>query len=166
MWYIKFQSSIITNWIITNIPDLPNPNYFCQYSKQPMSIFSAFWPDFFEDAPTIKTKQCQRTIFVSIIHLVRIVYELTFSIIQIHTGTQMPLFCLHVLKSFSIEDCRTLSPKQCNVRAAFTDADVSFLERLLSGRSLFPWFRVTFLLFTGFAQPLSFEIKPATSEDG
>ena len=48
--------------------------------------------------------------------------------------------------------------------AAFADADASFLERLLSGQSLFVRFRAFFLLFVCFVQPLitgSFEFKPA-----
>ena len=57
--------------------------------------------------------------------------------------------------------------KQCTVCAAFVDADKSFLERLLSGRSLFPWFRAFFLLFVGFVQPLiTNSFQPAISEDG
>ena len=54
--------------------------------------------------------------------------------------------------------------KQCTICAAFADADVSFLERLSSGWSSFPWFPDFFLLFIGFVQPLitdSFEFKPA-----
>ena len=57
--------------------------------------------------------------------------------------------------------------KQCTVCAAFADAHASFLERLLSGRSLFPWFCAFFLLFIGFVQPLITDsFKPAISEDG
>ena len=81
----------------------------------------------------------------------------------------MPLFRLHLLKLFSIEDHRTLYPKQCTVCAAFSDADAPFLERMLSGPSLFPWFRAFFLLFVSFVQSLvtdGSEFKSAISEDG
>ena len=59
--------------------------------------------------------------------------------------------------------------KQYSVCAAFADAGASFLARLLSDRSFFPWFLAFFLLFVGFVQLLvtdSFEFKPAISEDG
>ena len=59
--------------------------------------------------------------------------------------------------------------KQCMMCAAFTDVDASFLERLLSGWSLFPWFCAFFLLFVSFVQSLitdSFGFKPAKLEDG
>ena len=44
--------------------DLPTPKYFCQYSKQPASVFSDFWLDFFWaegggiQHRSIKTKKC------------------------------------------------------------------------------------------------------------
>ena len=37
--------------------DLPTPKYFCLYSKQPMSVFSNFWPDYCADAPTNQSKR-------------------------------------------------------------------------------------------------------------
>ena len=55
---------------------------------------------------SVKTK-----VTFSIIHFVRTVCELIFSILQTHY-TQMTLFCLHLQKLFSIEDRRTLSPKK------------------------------------------------------
>ena len=66
----------------------------------------------------------------SIIHLVT-VSELTSLIIQTHyTWTTL---CLHLQKSLTIKH---FLQKQCNVRAAFADVDVSFPERLLSGWSI------------------------------
>ena len=47
---------------------------------------------------------------------------------------------------------------------AFADADMSFLERLMSGQSLFPWSLAFFLLFLGSVQSLAtvrFVYKPA-----
>ena len=47
---------------------------------------------------------------------------------------------------------------------AFADADMSFLERLMSGRSLFPWSLAFFLLFLCSVQSLAtvrFVYKPA-----
>ena len=57
---------------------------------------------------SVKTK-----VTFSIIHFVRTVCELIFSILQTHY-TQMTLFCLHLRKLFSIEDRRTLSPQKKN----------------------------------------------------
>ena len=78
-------------------PDLPTPKYICQYSKLPVSVFSDLWPHylvfvlfwFFCRCTTYQSQQkCQRTMF-SIIYLLRTVWELTFSIKQMHykTGT-------------------------------------------------------------------------------
>ena len=39
------------------MPDLPNPKYFCPYSEQPLSAFSAFWPDFFCGCTTYQSKR-------------------------------------------------------------------------------------------------------------
>ena len=89
---------------------LPTPQYFCLYSEQPMSIFSDFWPDFFADATPISQNEAVSKVNFSIIHLVRTVCQLTFSIIQTHY-TRTTLFCLHLRKSFSTEDRRTLSQK-------------------------------------------------------
>ena len=41
-------------------------------------------------------------------------------------------------KSFWIKDRTKFPQKQYTVCAAFADVDMSFLERLMSGRSLFP----------------------------
>ena len=150
----------VENWILfiaagwtlnTNRPAYPKYFCQCQYSKQPVSIFSYFWPDFlcfaFDDAPPVNQNKTEvsKDNF-SIIHLVRTVYKLTFSIIQ------MPLFCLHLLNTFWIKDRRTLSPKAMNgcslVRACF----LAF-----------------FLLFVSFMWPFvtdTFQFKPAVSEDG
>ena len=144
-----------------------------------------FLTGFFVDAPPISQNEavskvnfpiihlvrtvCELTVSkvnFSIIHLVKTVCEPTFSIIQTYY-TRTTLFGLHLRKSFSIEDHKTLSQKQCTVCAAFADADTSFLEQLLSGLSLFPWFRAFFLLFVGYMQPLITDsFKPAISEDG
>ena len=80
-----------------------------QYYEQPISILSDFWPYFFADAPVNQNKTVSKVNF-SIIHLVRTVCELTSSIIQTHY-TRTTLFSLHLRKSFSIEDRKTLSPK-------------------------------------------------------
>ena len=100
----------------------------------------------------------------SITHLVRTVCELTSSIIQ--TQYTRMTFCLHLQKSFSIRTAEHFLQKQCTMCAAFADADVSFLEWLLSGRSLFPWFCAFFLLFVSIMQPYitdsySFKFKPS-----
>ena len=138
---------------------LPTPKYFCLCSQQPMSIFSDFLPDFFSEAPPISQNEAMSKVNFSIIHLVRTVCELTFTIIQTHY-TQTTLICLRLRKSFLIEDHRTLSPKTMHRVCCFRGC-------LLSGRSLFPWFRGFFLLFVGFVQPLITDsFKPAISEDG
>ena len=147
--------------------DLPTPKYFCQYTKQPKSVFSDFLPDFLRmHHQSVKTKQCQRSIF-SIIYLVvvRRMCQLTSSIIQAHY-TQMTLFCLlYICESHSrSKTAEHILQKQCTVCAVFANADASFLERLLSGQSLFPWFHALFLLIA-FMQPLItniFEVKPST----
>ena len=149
---------------------------------------------------SIKTKKCQRTIFLSY-NLLRTVRKLTFSIKQMHyiTGTlrhsdasilftsanvvldkrhsyaflftsaEVASHCLLVQKSFWIKDRTKFLQKQCTVCAAFADADMSFLEQLMSGRSLFPWSLAFFLLFLGSMQSLAtdrFVYKPAICEDG
>ena len=76
---------------------------------------------------------------------------------------------LLVHKSFWIKDRTKFLQKQCTVCAAFADGDMSFLERLMSGRSLFPLSLPFFLLFLGFVQSPAtdhFVYKPATCEDG
>ena len=75
-----------------------------------MSVFSVFLSDFFADAPLISQNKTVSKANFSIIHLVRTVCQLASSIIQTHY-TQMTLFCLHLPKSFSVEDRRTFSPK-------------------------------------------------------
>ena len=62
---------------------------------------------------------------------------------------------LLVQKSFWRKVRTKFLQKQCTVCAAFADADMSFLERLMSGRSLFPWSLAFFLLFLGFVQSLA-----------
>ena len=91
--------------------DLPTLKYFCQYSEQPLSVFSDFLPDFLQMHHQSTKAKVSNDNF-SIIHLVRTVCELTslINIIQMHY-TRMILFCLHLRKSFSIENRRSLSPK-------------------------------------------------------
>ena len=75
----------------------------------------------------------------------------------------------HLLKSFWIKDRRKNSSKAMHSVCCFTDANMSFLERLMFGRSLFPWSLAFFLLFVGSMQSLAagrFVFKPAISEDG
>ena len=76
---------------------------------------------------------------------------------------------LLVQKSFWIKDRTKFLQKQCTVCAVFVDGDMSFLERLMSGRSLFPWSLPFFLLFLGSVQSFAtdrFVYKPAICEDG
>ena len=94
------------------------------------------------------------------------------SIIQTHdkTGTLGHLFFVYICFScFGSKHAEHFLQKQYTVCAAFVDVDASFLERWLSGRSLFPLFLAFFLLFVDSVQLLvtdSFEFKPAISEDG
>ena len=122
---------------------VPSPNSLCPY-------FQIFDHIFFADAPPISQNEALSNVNFSIIHLVRTVCELTFN----YTDTQHSDDFILYTKSFSIEDCRTLSQKQCTVCAAFADANAPFLERSLSDRSLFPWCRGFFLLFISFVQSL------------
>ena len=98
--------------------DLPTPKYFCPYSEQPMSIFSDFWPAYFADAPPNSQNKAVSKVKFSNIHLVRTGCQLTFSIIQTYYN-QTTLFCLHLQKSFSIEDHITLSPKAMHCVCCF-----------------------------------------------
>ena len=85
------------------------------------------------------------------------------------TSAEVPSHRLLVQKSFWIKDRTQFLQKQCTVCAAFADAEMSFLERLMSGRSLFPWSLAFFLLFLGSVQSLAagrFVYKPAICEDG
>ena len=50
----------------TSTSDLSTQKYFCQYSEQPMSIVSNFWPDFFADGPPISQNKTV-SIFLSFI---------------------------------------------------------------------------------------------------
>ena len=134
---------------------------------------------FFADVPPIsQDKKVSKGNF-SIIHLSRTVCELTFSIKQTHykTGILWHSYAfisvtLRLLKSrllvqkFWIKDRTKFFQKQCTVCAAFADGDMSFLERLTSGRSLFPW---SLPFFLGSVQSLAtdrFVYKPAICEDG
>ena len=135
------------------------PNSLCPYFQIFDQIFLC------ADTPPISQNEAVSKVNFSTIHLVRTVCELTFSIIPTHY-TRATLFCLHQRKSFS-KTAEHFLKKQRTVCAAFADADASFLERLLSGPSLFPWFRGLFLLFVGFMQPLTTNsFKPAILEDG
>ena len=60
--------------------------------------------------PPISQNEAVSMVNFSIIRLVRAVCELAFSVIQAHYA-RTTLLCLHLRKSFSIEDRRTLSPK-------------------------------------------------------
>ena len=85
------------------------------------------------------------------------------------TSAEVPSHCLLVQKSFWIKDRTKFLQKQCTLCAAFADANMSFLERLMSGRSLFPWSLAFFLLFLGSVQSLAtdrFVYKPAICADG
>ena len=82
---------------------------------------------------TLKPKKTASKVNFSIIHLVRIVCELTSSIIQTHY-TRTTLFCLHLLSCSRSKTTEHLLQKQCTERAAFADAGAFFLERLLSGQ--------------------------------
>ena len=142
------------------------------------ALFSFCLVWFFCRCTTYQSQQkCQRTMF-SIIYLLRTVWELTFSIKQMHykTGTlwhsdasilftlQKSRMLVLLLKSFWIKDRRKFLQKQCTVCGAFDDADMSFLERLMSGQSLFPWSLAFFHLFLGSVQSLAtvrFVYKPA-----
>ena len=68
------------------------PNSLCPCFK--------FLARFFAEAPPISQNKTVSKVNFSVIHLVRIVCELTLSIIQTHY-TQMTSFCLHLQKSFS-----------------------------------------------------------------
>ena len=123
------------------------------------------------DAPPINHK-CQRSTFLSFILQEECANSHFQSYRRIaklaYYDTWMPLFCLHLLKSFMSKTVEHFLQKQCTVYAAFADADMSFLEWLLSGWNLLPWF-LAFFLFFGFVQPLvtdSFKFKPAISKDG
>ena len=105
MWYVSCYGPLLLLW--------------CRpvHSKVLLSILQTakvhifrFLTRFFADAPPISQNEAVSKVNFSIIHLVRTVCELTFSIIQTH-NTRTTLFCLHLRKSFSIEDRRTLSPK-------------------------------------------------------
>ena len=146
--------------------DLPTQKYFCPYSEQPMSVISDFlfhifsvhifrFSDFFLHMhhQSVKTKQCQSNF--SIIHLVGTVCELTFSIIQTHY-TWTTLFCLHLQKSLSIEDLRTLSPKTMHHVCCFR-----WCWRVLSWMVVF-LVRVCFL---GFVDSSSYSSVPAATSN-
>ena len=98
------------------------------------------------------------------------IFNYTDSLQNWHTITLRRLYFVYICYSRSgLKTTEHFLQKQHSVCAAFADAKVSFLEQLLSGRSLFPCFRAFFLPFVAFVQPLvtkSFEFKPAISEDG
>ena len=129
-----------------------------------MLVFSDFFPGVFADAPPITQNKTVSKVNFSIIHLVRTVCELTSSI---RRTTLRQLYFVYICSRSKTAE--HFLQTQCTVCADFADADTSFLEQLLSGRNLFPWFRAFFLLFVGFVHPLitnSFEFKPTISEDG
>ena len=131
-----------------------------------MSVFSEFLTRFCTDAPQISHNKIVSKVSFSIIHLVRTIYELTSSIIQTYY-TRTTLFCLICESCSRSKTGEFFLQKQCPVCAAFADAHASFLEWLLTGRSLFSWFCAFFLLFVTFVQPLitdSFKFKPAIQE--
>ena len=86
------------------------PNSLCPYFLIFYQIFLCMHHQ------SIKTKMS--TVNCSIIHLVRTVCEHTFSIIQTHYN-RTTLFCLHLQKSFFIEERRTLSPKAMHAVCCF-----------------------------------------------
>ena len=140
--------------------DLPATKYFCQYSKLPASIILDFCLNFcccclFTHAQPNQSKQnsvkgqffyhspCWDGVWTHI-----------FNYTSWHAMTLGCLYFVHLLKSFWIKTADYFLQKQWTMCAAFADADASFLERLLSGWSLFPWFLAFFLLFVGFMLPL------------
>ena len=80
-------------------PNLPTPNYICQYSKLSVSVFSDLWSDylacfvllFFFGCTTNQSRQksVKGQFFYHLSFTLRTVCELTFSIKQMHykTGT-------------------------------------------------------------------------------
>ena len=130
------------------------PNSLCPY----LQIFDRM----FCGCTTNQSKQnkCQRSIFLSFI-----LQQCVNSHLQLYRHTTLGrLYFVYICKSCSqSKTTEHFLQKQCTVCAAFADADMSFFERLLSGRSLFPWFYAFFLLFVRFVKPLftdSFEFKP------
>ena len=110
----KFQSKVgvvSSCWpvVISTLPDLPTPNTtnsLCPYFQIFYRIF--LWMHH----QSVKTKQCQRSIFLSFIFL-RTVCELTFSIIHTYY-TQTTLFCLHLRKCHSrLRTTEHFLQKQC-----------------------------------------------------
>ena len=118
-----------------------------------------FLTGFFADAPPISQDKTVSKVNFSIIQLVRTVWTHIFNYTDaLHSDD----YFVYIYESCSqSKTAEHFLQKQCTVCAAFADA--SFLKRLLSGWSLFPWFPAFFLLFVGFVQPLitdSFEFKP------
>ena len=126
---------------------LPTPKYLRQYSEQPMSVFSDFWPHFLQlHNQSVKTKQCQRSIFLSFI-----LYEQCVNPhLQLYRRTTLGrLYFVYICESRSqSKTAEHFLPKQCIKCAAFTDADVAFLEWLL-------FVRVCFLRFVHSSSSLS-----------
>ena len=90
------------------------PHSLCPYFQ----IFDRTFFFFLADAPPISQNKAVSKANVSIIHLVRTVCELTFSIVQTHY-TRMTLFCLCMPKSSSIKDRKTFFPKTMHHMCCF-----------------------------------------------
>ena len=102
-----------------------------------------FLTGFFADAPPISQNKTVPKVKFSISQLVRTVFELTY-----RCTTLKRLYFVYVCESCSrLKTAEHFLQKQCTMCAAFADANASFPEWLLSGQSLFPWFRAFFLLF-------------------
>ena len=124
-WQLEKTDAVCLEYV----PDLPTPKYFCPYAEQPMSVFSDFLLDFFADAPPISQNEAVPKVNYSIIHLVRTVCELTFSIIQMYYT--LTTFFVYICESHSqSKTAEHFLQKQCTVCAALADAHASFLERV------------------------------------
>ena len=151
------------------------PNSLCPY-------FQIFLQDFFYAPPINQTQKKLSKDNFSLIHLYEQcvnsyfqLYRCSAKLAHYETGTLWHSDAYILFTSAKVNGCfisKTIEnclQKQCTMCAAFTDADASFLEWFLSGRSLFPWFLAFLILFVGFVPPLvteSFEFKPPISEDG
>ena len=170
---VCYHAAITVCW--GEVQNLPTLKFLLSVLQRACVRIFSFLTGFFccccSDAPPIKENKSVKEQYFSYSSWKNSIWTHIFNYTDLlQTGTFRRLHFVYICQSrFGSKTAEHFLQKQSTVSAAFTDANASLFERLLSGRSLFPWFLAFFLLFATFVQPLvtdRFEFKPAISEDG
>ena len=144
-WFSRWQhlSSCIKQTCLPQILlSVLTLNSLCPYFLIFDRIFFFWWMHH----QSITTRQCQRASFLSSFKNSVWTHNKYRRTTKLAHYEHLVAFICFICESCSgSKTAEHFLQKQCTMCAAFTEANVSFPERLLSAQSLFPWFRACFL---------------------